>query len=86
MDSLPDNELLNKDQNEGTEHKGEKSGFQPNLTIREALQAKTYMIEALRKQIKDLQSKKKKRRHAYSSLVGSYATDQGSARVIPPHL
>ena len=70
MNSLPDNELLNKDQNERTSHEGEKSGFQPNPTILEALQANSLRIEALRKQIKDLQSKKKKLKHAYSSLVG----------------
>ena len=61
MGSLPDNKLLNKDQNEGTGHEGEKSGFQPNPTIVKALQANTSMIEALRKQIKDLVSKKKKK-------------------------
>ena len=70
MDSLPDIELLNKDQNDGTGPEGEKSGFQPNPTVLEALQANTSVIEALRKQIKDLQSKKKKRKHAYSTLVG----------------
>ena len=49
--------------------KGEKSGFLPNPTILGALQANTSMIEALRKQIKDLKSKQKKR-NVYSSLVG----------------
>ena len=95
MDSLPHNELLNKDHDEGTEHEVEKSGFQPNLTILEALQANTSIIEALRKQVKDLQSKKKKaqtcvfipswRARKYR-FCKSYATDQGSARVIPLHL
>ena len=59
MDSLPD-KLLNKDQNERTGHEGEKSGFQQNPTILEALQANTLMTESLRKQTKDLKSKQKK--------------------------
>ena len=69
MDSLSD-KLLNKDQNERTGHEGEKLGFLPNPTILEALQANTSMIEALRKQIKDLKFKQKKSKHAYYSLVG----------------
>ena len=35
-----------------------------------SLTVKCIMIEALRKQIEDLKSKKKKRKHVYSSLVG----------------
>ena len=47
MDFLSDNELSKKDQNERTVHEGEKSDFQPNPTILDALQANTSMIEAL---------------------------------------
>ena len=70
MNSLPDNELLNKDQNGGTGHEGEKSGFQPKPTIFEALQVNTSMTEDLRSKERTYSPKRKKRKHAYSSLVG----------------
>ncbi|GFS21474.1 hypothetical protein ElyMa_006925800 [Elysia marginata] len=74
MAKMSDEEYLNKDQTEATEEVREKGGFTPSDTILEALQANTGMINAMRKQIKDLQSRSRKRkRSSWHSVRSNHA-------------